>query len=219
MIMRNVLWISAIGLTVSALAQQVEPPKGGTDVPRTAGTPTPKPTQAESARSALDFTVKDIDGKEVPLARYRGDVLLIVNVASECGFTKQYKQMQEIYEKYRDRGFRILAFPSNDFGGQEPGTNEEIRQFCKSKFGVTFDLFDKVPVKGDAAVDLYKFLTSKERNGDKGGAIKWNFTKFLVDREGRVTHRFEPKVTPDAPEAIDAIEAALQAPRPAEAKP
>lgn len=166
---------------------------------------------AADAKSPLDFTVRDIDGKEVPLARYKGEVLLIVNVASKCGYTPQYEQLQRLHEKYREQGLRVLGFPCNDFGGQEPGTNEEIRTFCTSRYGVKFDLFDKVSVKGDDACDLYRFLTSAEKVGEFGRPIKWNFTKFVVDRGGKVVARFEPKTAPDAPEVVEAIEKALKA--------
>jgi len=154
--------------------------------------------------------VQDINGKDVELSRYRGNVVLIVNVASRCGLTPQYEQLQMLHEKYAGRGLRILAFPSNDFGNQEPGTNEQIKEFCQSRFGVTFELFSKVTVKGEKACELYKFLTSPEKNGRYGGEIRWNFTKFLLDRRGQVIRRFEPRVRPDAPEVIEAIEAAIR---------
>jgi glutathione peroxidase len=166
---------------------------------------------AQTAVGPLDFVMQDIDGKDVDLAKYKGSAVLIVNVASECGLTPQYEQLQTLHEKYAARGLRILAFPSNDFGNQEPGTNEQIKEFCQTRFGVTFDLFSKVTVKGEKACELYKFLTSPEKNGRNAGEIRWNFTKFLVDRQGRVIRRFEPKVKPDAPEVIEAVEAALKA--------
>ncbi len=165
----------------------------------------------DKANSVLDFVMKDIEGKEVDLGRYKGDVLLIVNVASRCGYTPQYQQLQELFDKYRGHGLRVLAFPSNDFGGQEPADNEKIREFCKTRFGVTFDLFAKVPVKGENATELYKFLTAESKTGAHAGDIRWNFTKFLVNRKGEVIARFESKVKPDAPQVITAVEAALAA--------
>ena len=163
----------------------------------------------DKAGSVLDFVMKDIEGRDVDLGRYKGDVLLIVNVASRCGYTPQYQQLQELFDKYRGQGLRVLAFPSNDFGGQEPADNDKIREFCKTRFGVTFDLFAKVPVKGENATELYKFLTAESRTGAHAGDIRWNFTKFLVNRKGEVIARYESKVKPDAPQVISAIEAAL----------
>ena len=151
-------------------------------------------------------------------SRYKGDVLLIVNVASKCGFTPQYKQLEEVYQKYKSRGFRIAAFPANNFKQQEPGTAAEIKEFCSKNYGVTFDLFAKVSVKGDDQCELYKFLTSKDKNGQFAGGIPWNFTKFLVGRDGKVLARFDPKVNPDAPEVIKAIEQALDAKKAEEPK-
>ena len=154
----------------------------------------------------LSYTVKDIDGHDVDLATYRGKVVMIVNVASKCGFTPQYAALEAIYKKYKDQGFVILGFPSNDFLWQEPGTNEEIKSFCSLKYNVTFDMFSKVSVKGKDAAPLYKDLTSKETNGPFGGSIKWNFTKFLIARDGVVAARFGSATTPDDPEVIRAIE-------------
>ena len=147
--------------------------------------------------SVYDFTVKSIHGEDVSLSAYRGKVLLIVNVASRCGFTPQYKGLQELYDKYKDKGLVVLGFPCNQFGGQEPGTEEEIAQFCETNYGVTFPMFAKIDVNGEHAHPLYKYLC-KEAPGILGTkAIKWNFTKFLVDRDGRLVRRYEPKVTPD----------------------
>jgi len=167
---------------------------------------------AATAASPLDFTVLDIEGRAVPLARYRGQVVLIVNVASQCGLTPQYEQLQALHQRYAERGLRILAFPANNFGGQEPGTNAEIKQFCTNRYRVRFDLFSKISVKGADQHELYRFLTSPEKNGRFGGEIQWNFTKFLVGRDGRVIARFEPRTKPDAPEVVAAIEQALAAP-------
>lgn len=144
--------------------------------------------------SALyDFRVKTIDGKERPLADYKGKVLLIVNVASECGFTPQYEGLQKIYDKYKDGGFVILGFPSNDFGAQEPGTDAQIKEFCSTKYSVTFDMFSKIEVKGTDQAPLYKYLTSA---CEVPHEITWNFNKFLVDRSGKVVNYFPSKVTP-----------------------
>lgn len=164
----------------------------------------------ETMNSVLDFTVKDIDGNAVKLRdRFAGEVLLIVNTASKCGFTPQYADLQALYEKYHGKGFEILAFPSNDFGAQEPGSDPEIKSFCSTKYGVTFPLFSKIPVKGENKDPLYRYLTDPATNPDTAGDIKWNFTKFLVDRDGRVVARYEPKVKPIDPEVTQTIEKAL----------
>jgi glutathione peroxidase len=155
------------------------------------------------------YTMTSIDGQPVDLASYQGKVLMVVNVASKCGLTPQYTQLVEIREKYKDRGFEVLGFPANNFMGQEPGTNEEIKTFCSTRFGVEFPMFSKISVKGDDIDPLYANLTSAEANGEFGGEIKWNFTKFLVGKDGRVIDRFEPPVNPDAPEVVQAIEAAI----------
>jgi glutathione peroxidase len=153
-----------------------------------------------------DFTVNDLAGKEVPLEKFRGKVLLIVNTASQCGFTPQYKGLQSLYETHRDRGFEILGFPCNQFGGQEPGGPDEIRTFCEVNYGVTFPIFAKIEVNGKNAHPLFEFL-KQQAPGILGTlAIKWNFTKFLVDREGRVLKRF---ASADSPEHIESQIAAL----------
>ncbi len=162
------------------------------------------------ASSALDFTLNSLDGKAAPLAEYRGKVVLIVNVASRCGFTPQYTGLEKIYEKYKDRGFVILGFPANNFGGQEPGTNEEIKTFCSSKYQVTFPMYSKVSVKGADITPLYQFLTDPKSNPSTGGEIQWNFTKFLVDRNGKVNARFEPATTPESADVTGAIEKLLK---------
>jgi glutathione peroxidase len=162
------------------------------------------------ASSVYDFNLPSIDGKDNPLSMYKGKVLLIVNVASKCGFTPQYKDLEAVYEKYKDQGLVVAGFPANNFGGQEPGTNEEIKQFCSRTYNVAFPIYAKVSVKGDDKTPLYQYLTDKTANPTTGGEIKWNFTKFLVGKDGKVIARFEPMVKPDAPEVIKAIEAALQ---------
>ena len=149
--------------------------------------------------------VRTIDGQEKSLSDYKGKVLLIVNVASKCGYTPQYEGLEKIYEKYKDRGFEILAFPCNDFGGQEPGSNEEIQSFCKTNYNVTFTLFDKVKVLGGEKSELYSRLINFEPSGD----ISWNFEKFLIDKNGNVTGRYKSKVKPESDELTSAIESKL----------
>jgi len=161
------------------------------------------------AGSIYDIPVKDIDGKDTSLAAYKGKVVLIVNVASHCGYTPQYKNLEAVYKKFKDQGFVVLGFPCNQFGGQEPGTNEEIKQFCTSKYDVTFPLFDKIDVNGANRHPLYVALAGE--TSPFPGNIKWNFTKFLIGRDGKILKRFDSKVTPDSPEATAAIEAALAA--------
>jgi glutathione peroxidase len=163
-----------------------------------------------SEKSVLDFTLKNIDGKEANLSEYRGKVLLLVNVASQCGYTPQYEGLQAIYAKYRDQGLVVIGFPANNFGGQEPGTNEEIKQFCTLKYKVSFPMFAKISVKGADIHPLYKFLTSKETNPEFGGDITWNFNKFLVDRNGKVIARFETREKPEGEKVAQAIEKALK---------
>ncbi|MFY9555818.1 MAG: glutathione peroxidase [Blastocatellia bacterium] len=160
--------------------------------------------------SIYDFSLKDIDHKEVSLSQYRGKVVMIVNVASRCGFTPQYEGLQKVYLKYKDRGLVILGFPANNFGFQEPGSDEEIKTFCSSKYSVTFPIFSKISVKGDDIHPLYKLLTSKETNPEFGGDIRWNFSKFLVDKNGKVVARFDPAVKPESDQVAQAIEKALQ---------
>jgi glutathione peroxidase len=157
----------------------------------------------------LDFKMKDIDGKEVDLAKYRGEVLLIVNTASECGYTPQYKGLEAMFEKYKSQGFEVLAFPANEFGGQEPGTDSQIKAFCEATYHVTFPVFSKIVVKGQGIHPLYQFLTSKDSNPKFAGAIPWNFNKFLVDRKGQVIARFKHDVKPESSQVTEAIEAAL----------
>lgn len=154
------------------------------------------------------FTVKDIDGNKIELSSYKGKVLLVVNVASRCGFTKQYSGLEEIYRKYKENGFEILAFPCNDFGKQEPGTNEEIKEFCSSKFDVSFQLFDKVKVLGEDKEPLYAFLTDNHVTGKSD--IGWNFEKFLIDREGNIVKRFKSNIDPLSETLITALEEELR---------
>jgi len=153
--------------------------------------------------------LKDIDGKETSLKTYAGKPLLIVNVASQCGFTKQYTGLEAVWRKYQGQGLVVLGFPCNDFGAQEPGTTAEIQQFCSTKFDVTFPLFDKLHVKGDAQHPLYATLAGKD--SPFPGDVKWNFGKFLIGRDGKIIARFDSKIAPDSPELTQAIEAALAA--------
>jgi glutathione peroxidase len=162
-----------------------------------------------AASGIYTFTLNSIDGQPAPLATYKGKVILMVNVASQCGYTPQYSALEATYEKYKDRGLVILGFPANNFGAQEPGTNEEIKTFCSRKYSVTFPMYSKISVKGADQAALYSYLTTETAPGLRG-EIKWNFTKFLVDRNGNVVQRFEPEVTPDSKEVIAAIEKQLK---------
>ena len=161
----------------------------------------------KSVPAVLNFKMKGLDGKEIDFAKYKGKVLLIVNVASECGYTPQYKGLQELHKKYGKDGLVVLGVPSNDFGRQEPGSDAQIADFCQKEYGVTFAMVSKVPVSGNDQCPLYKLLTSKESNPKHGGAVRWNFTKFLIARDGRIAARFEPDTEP----ASDAIRNALEA--------
>jgi len=153
---------------------------------------------------ANDFSAKTITGQDKKLSDYAGNVLLIVNVASECGLTPQYDGLEKLHEKYADKGLRVVGFPANEFGAQEPGSNEKISEFCRTKYGVKFDMMSKVVVKGDGIDPLFAWLTK-----ETGGDIKWNFGKFLVGKNGEIIKRFEPKVEPLDPEVTGAIEKAL----------
>jgi glutathione peroxidase len=166
-------------------------------------------TSLFAGSGVYSFTLNSIDGKPAPLADYKGKVVLLVNVASQCGYTPQYSALEAIYEKYKDQGFVILGFPANNFGAQEPGTNEEIKTFCTRKYSVTFPMYSKISVKGADQAPLYAYLT-KETGAGIAGEIKWNFTKFLVDRDGKVIQRFEPAVTPDSKDMTGAIEKQLK---------
>lgn len=167
-----------------------------------------KPNNGDDVNNKIsDISVKDMNNKEIKLSDYEGKVLLIVNVASKCGYTKQYKALQELYDMYNQKGFEILAFPCNQFGGQEPGTNEEIEEFCSVNYGVTFKLFDKIEVNGINRSPLYERLTNN--SAVEKGDVKWNFEKFLIDKNGNVVKRFLTKVDPASVDVISAIEAEL----------
>jgi glutathione peroxidase len=160
--------------------------------------------------SPLDYTVKTIEGEEINLAeKYNGKVLLVVNVASQCGMTPQYAGLQELHDTYHEKGLAVLGFPSNQFGEQEPGTNEQIATFCNDNYNVTFDLFSKVDVNGQDAIPLYAWLTKQEAGPAKSGDVAWNFEKFVIDRDGEVIARFSPRTEPDDPELVSTIEKAL----------
>jgi len=164
-------------------------------------------SSSSESSNISEFTVKDINLKEVSLSEYKGKVLLIVNVASKCGFTSQYAGLQKIYEQYKDQGFEVLGFPCNDFGGQEPGTNEEIKNFCSLNYDVTFPMFDKVHVKGNEKAPLFELLTNNSTTGKS--AIKWNFEKFIIDKEGNIVDRFRTATKPDSKKITSLIEKEL----------
>ena len=167
---------------------------------------------AEKVSPVLNHKVKSIKGEDVDLSKYQGKVLLVVNVASKCGATPQYNQLEALNTKYKDKGLAVLGFPCNQFGGQEPGSEEEIVKFCQSKYNVSFDLFAKIDVNGPEASPVYKTLTSKESDPKFAGDIKWNFEKFLIGRNGEIIARFPTGTKPDAPDVIKAIEAELAKP-------
>jgi glutathione peroxidase len=164
---------------------------------------------APSTKTVYDFTVKDIDGKEVSLSKYNGKVLLIVNVASLCGNTPQYKEIQALYEKYKSKGLVVLGFPANNFMGQEPGSNEKIKEFCTREYQVTFPMFSKISVKGSDIAPLYQYLTKKEENGTLDAAVKWNFQKFVIGKDGKVVTSIAPGKSINDADAIAAIEKAF----------
>lgn len=169
---------------------------------------------AEPAASLFDFTMKRLDGRSESLAAWRGDVLLIVNTASRCGYTPQYAGLEALYQRYRERGFTVLGFPSNDFGAQEPGSDAEIGTFCRSNYGVDFPMFSKIAVAGEDAHPLYQWLTGQPE--PVGGPVRWNFQKYLVDREGRVVARYDSKVVPEDASLTARVEELLaKSPRPA----
>lgn len=194
----TVISIFVLGLALPAVGEDNAPPAAAA---------------AKEVDSVLDLEVRTIDGETVKLDKYRGEVCLIVNVASKCGLTdRNYRELEPLYRKYRERGFRVLAFPANNFMGQEPGSNTEIKKFCASKYDVTFDLFDKVSVKGDDICPLYEYLT-KHPDEDIAGDVKWNFQKYLVNRNGDVIAKFGPRVNPNDKKIVAQLEQALAAPK------
>lgn len=164
---------------------------------------------ADEHECALNFKAKNIDGETVDLEDYEGNVVLIVNTASKCGLTPQYSGLQETYEKYKEKGFVVLGFPCNQFAGQEPGTEAEIKEFCSTNYSVSFPMFSKIDVNGENAAPIYKYLTSKDAKPAGKGEISWNFEKFLIDREGNLVNRFAPRTKPSDPELVKALEAEL----------
>ena len=169
------------------------------------------PTTAfDSTNSFYSFTLKNIDGWPIALSRYEGKVLLVVNVASECRFTDQYANLQRLYMKYRDQGFVVLGFPTNNFGKQEPGSNAEIKEFVTSQYNIMFPMFSKISIAGEKIHPLYRYLTSSEASGEFAGPVTWNFNKFLIDKDGTTIARFGSEVDPIDPQITEAIEAALQ---------
>lgn len=167
------------------------------------------PAEDKAVPAALNFKAKTIDGKEVDLSQYKGKVVLVVNVASQCGYTPQYKGLETLYESHKADGLVVLGFPSNQFGKQEPGSDAEIKQFCSSKYDVKFDMFSKVDVNGPKAHPFYQYLTSEESNKPYAGKIGWNFEKFLIGRDGQVVGRFKPGVEPDSDELVGAVKKEL----------
>ena len=161
--------------------------------------------------SIYEYDVTDIDGNEVSLDKYKGNVLMIVNTASKCGYVSQYKDLQKVYEKHKKDGFVILGFPSNNFAGQEPGTNKEIKDFCTLRYKVTFPMFAKISVKGDDQAPIYNFLTNEKTNPDFAGDITWNFNKFLINKNGKIIARFSSQEVPESKEILKTIEKALTA--------
>jgi|688.fasta_scaffold291761_2 glutathione peroxidase len=156
-------------------------------------------------KSVHDFKVKDIDGNEVSLSKYKGKVLVFINTASKCGLTPQYKDIQAFYEEYKSKGVEVLGFPANDFMGQEPGSEKEIKEFCSTKFAVTFPMFSKISVKGSNMAPLYKYLTDKKQNGVEDAPVKWNFQKFLVDKNGKLVKSFAPSTSVTDPDFISSV--------------
>ena len=164
---------------------------------------------AEEKPAALNFTMKSITGQDVNLADYKGKVVLVVNVASKCGLTKQYAPLEALHEKYADKGLAVLGFPCNQFGGQEPGTEAQIAEFCEATYKVKFPMFAKIDVNGEKAAPLYKYLTALDTQPKGKGDISWNFEKFLIGKDGKVVARFAPRTEPDSAEVVSAIDAEL----------
>jgi glutathione peroxidase len=187
--MRSVIWSLAV-LLVLPMAALVE-------------------GKEKKVAPVLDFKMKGLDGKDVELSKYQGQVVLFVNVASQCGYTPQYKGLQGLHDRYAKDGLVIIGVPANEFGAQEPGTDEEIAKFCSANYGVKFPMLSKVVVKGKGICPLYEHLTSKTTNPKSGGPIKWNFTKFLIGRDGQIVARFEPGVKPESADMTKAIETEL----------
>ncbi len=169
--------------------------------------------QTLSAASVYDYELNSITYDKVRLSDFKGKVLMIVNVASSCGYTPQYAQLEALYRKHKEQGFVIVGIPSNDFGQGEPGTDREILKFCRRSYDVTFPMMSKVTITGNNPLPLYDYLTDRNKNPKTGGAIQWNFTKFLVGRDGKILARFEPRIPPDNPDLVSAVESALVQPK------
>jgi glutathione peroxidase len=198
--------LAAFAVAIAAGAVALAKPGDQKDVVRE-----PSKMPAKQSQSALDFKVKTIDGKDVNLSDYKGKVVLMVNTASKCGLTPQYKGLQALYDKYKDQGLVVIGFPANNFNGQEPGTEAEIKEFCSTKYNVTFPMMSKISVKGDDKHPLYQYLTEGKAGEDFKGDVEWNFAKFLVDRNGNVMARFSARTTPDSPQVTETVEKALAA--------
>jgi len=193
---RRIFEMGLLAVLVMTLAIQAEEKK--------------EPAKAEKdVPAVLNFKMKSLDGKDVDLSKYEGKVVLMVNVASKCGYTPQYEPLEALHEKYKDQGLVVLGFPCNQFGAQEPGTAEDIEKFCTENYGVTFDMFEKIDVNGEKAAPLYKFLTSKETNPKSPGKVDWNFEKFLIGKDGKLAGRYKSKVSPDDPEFVKVVEKEL----------
>lgn len=207
---------AATETTENATPATEEPASTSTESPADDGVSTDtdvaatEPEEKEMS-GPLSFQMETLAGEKVALSKYKGNVVLMVNVASKCGLTPQYEQLQALHKKYADQGLSVLGVPCNQFGGQEPGSAQEIQQFCSTNYGVEFDMLAKVDVNGDGACDLYKYLTALETEPQGAGKIGWNFEKFLIDRNGKVINRFSPRVTPDDGDVVKAIETALAA--------
>jgi glutathione peroxidase len=199
--MHQILWCGIVATSLWALAVSGPAARVGAQGP------------AGQVPPVLRFKMASLAGQEVDLGRYRGDVLLIVNTASKCGFTPQYKGLEALHEKYGGRGLAVLGFPANNFLWQEPGSDAEIGAFCQKNYGVTFDMFAKISVRGGDKAPLYRYLTEQSTNPRFSGEIWWNFTKFLVGRDGQIVGRFGPRTSPEEPQVAAAIEAALAKPR------
>lgn len=200
--MKKLLTVAAIAVAVSTMALLFVKAKGANAGSNGVG--------RGKAKSVYDFTLKNSKGQDVKLEEFRGQVVMLVNVARKCGYTPQYDGLPKIYERYKERGFTVLGFPANNFGAQEPGTDEEIQEFCRINYGVTFPVFSKISVKGDDKHPLYKYLTERETNPEFAGEIKWNFNKFLVGRDGRILARFDSGDKPEDAKVTQAIESALK---------
>lgn len=196
---------SASKSTEATKAQPVEKPEA--TVKKEA--PAAPAGQSFDATGLYDLPIKTLDGKPSKIGDHKGKALLLVNVASKCGLTPQYETLESMHKKYAEQGFAVLGFPCNQFGGQEPGSHEEIAEFCSATYGVTFPMFEKVEVNGEGRHDIYKQLTETKDADGKAGDIQWNFEKFVVSADGKTIHRFRPKTVPDAPEVVAAIEAGL----------